>query len=206
MGLPANAVVAVTYKGTLCGQTTLNTVHYRVSNPSTIPVVADEMDELANRFTAVGALDILTAYRGCLPDNMTVNYVRLQPVYPVRYRAVQKNIGLPGLADSSFVSNLQASITWVTELAGRNQTGGIRIPQGPNNVDNGKWLGAWQNVLMLLGESLSSLVNAGQGGGSYLPVIYHRSVNAFPKYQDVTSFIVQDTVRVIRRRTVGLGI
>jgi len=206
MALPANAIIAFTYRGSLLNQTTLNTVHYRVSNPSSIVTVKEEMEEFLKRFTAVGPNDILTAYRQALPDNFFLRQAVLQPVYPTRYRRVAATLTQQGAADPSEVSNVQAAITFNTIKAGRNQIGGIRVPQTPANAQGGSWIPAWLNTLEIVGDVFSTLLVAGLGGGSYQPVIFHRSPNANPRWDDISDFIVQPTTRVIRRRTVGVGI
>jgi len=206
MALPANAIIAFTYRGTLLNQTTLNTVHYRVSNPSNIPTVKEEMEEFIKRFTAVGPNDILTAYKQATPDNLFIRQAVLQPVYPTRYRRVVANLTQQGATDPTEVSNIQAAITFATAKAGRNQIGGIRLPQTPTNAQGGSWIPAWTNTLDIVGDVFSTLLVAGLGGGSYQPVIFHRSPNANPRWDDITDYLIQPTTRVIRRRTVGVGI
>jgi len=206
MALPANAIIAFTYRGSLLNQTTLNTVHYRVSNPSNIPTVKEEMEEFIKRFTAVGPNDILTAYRQAMPDNFFFRQAVLQPVFPTRYRRVVATLNQQGVTDPTEVSNVQAAITFNTAKAGRNQIGGIRLPQTTANAQGGSWIPAWVNTLEVVGDVFSTLLVAGLGGGSYQPVIFHRSPNANPRWDDIDDFVVQPTTRVIRRRTVGVGI
>lgn len=206
MALPPNAIIEVSYRGKLLGQQVINTFHYRVATPSGNPSVSGEMEQLIPRFTSLGPLDNLTAYRGACTESYQIEQCVLQPIFPTRFRRLVATLTTQGVVDPTEVSNVQAAITFVTAKAGRSQIGGVRIPSSPQLAIAGSWQGPYVNSLGACGQAFSETVAAVAGGGFYTPVIYHRGANANPKFDDIEDYIVQRTTRVIRRRTVGVGI
>jgi len=204
--LPISSVIEVTYLGTLCGQRVMNTLHYRVTTPSTMVTVQEEMAQLATRFTDIGANDILTKYRLCVPESMVINSVVLQPVYFTRYRKFTYPVNKVGLSDPTEVPNIQAAITFWTEFSGRDQVGGVRIPASYQLAASGYWQAAYTQVLEDLADFITTIIIVTVGGGVYAPVIYHRKEDHVPKSDDIKGYIIQPQTRVLRRRTVGLGI
>lgn len=205
MGLPVNSIVQISYEMRMYNQRMLTTLHYRVAVPSSTIIIADEMEDLAERFRTNGANDIFTAFAKVIPIQVSIQNVVAQPIYPVRYRRVVLDISGTGQGEGSTVPNVQAALTFYTIFSGRNQVGGVRIPAPPVEAEQGVWNVLYKNFLNDLADKLTTFVSVTAGGGSYTPVVYHRSPNANPKYTDLAGGFAQDTSRVMRRRTVGVG-
>lgn len=206
MALPVDTIIEVACIGRLNQQTTMNIWHYVVDVPSSLPNNFDELNELLNVHFGGLANSIGGTLMECCPQNWSFTQATAQSIYPSRQRRViqaRQFVGTRGLAEQP---NVQASITYQTDLAGRAQIGGKRIPMTPLDSAAGIIVVGLKGPLELLGQRTSVFISGGAAGGSYSPVIYHRSPNANPKYHRITDWIVQDQTRVIRRRTVGLGI
>lgn len=205
MALPVNTVIEVTYRSTLNSQVCMNVFHYVVTTQSTTVGNLDEVEDFINLFVDNGVGSIRPAYAACLPENLTVVEVLGQPIYPIRYRRVAAGVGEQGLRGQATSSNLQASITKQTQLGGRDQVGAVHVPMTAEDSLNGLVVAGLKANLVTLADRLDSSLTDAVGGGVYAPCIYHRNDEAIPKYAIITKMYPQDTTRVMRRRTVGVG-
>jgi hypothetical protein len=206
MALPFNSVIETNLIGTLLGQTVIATFHHRVVTPSTLPNASDELAAwLGEQWNNV-ANTPSGAYINCCPLEYTNTRVTAQAIEPTRLRRVTQVRNHPGDVGNTEVSNLQASVTFFTNLAGRSQIGGKRIPMAPDQAVDGFVSEAYKTLLTTFAANCVGLKVVIQGGAVYAPCIYHRAPTVVPTFTDIEDAIPQDTVRVMRRRTVGLGI
>jgi hypothetical protein len=206
MPLPLSAIIEAAYVGECNGQTVMNIFHYRVETQSSIADVGAEVLVFRQAFGSLGGGSMLAAYLLCMPTNYTLTRVTAQPIYPTRYRRNTQGNEVAGTGSAAaLTSNLQASITLTTDLAGRNQNGGKRLLLPGDGFLDGNLVDAQFDALGTLGAAMILPVTAGSGGGIYNACLFHRPPSV-GQYTDITGFIVQRSVRVMRRRTVGLGI
>jgi len=206
MSLPVGAILEVTYLGRLLNQLTMNVRHYYVAAQSTTPGFTDEIENILGYFSGGGIGALLPAYLQALPENLTVQQVSVQVVRPDRLRRQSNTINQGGLGPETAVSNVQASITFTTRLSGRDQQGGMRVPASPANAEAGNWSAAYQTDLTTLAARLSESFTEPDGDGIYQPCVFHRTKAAPNDHTDIVAFIIQPTTRVIRRRTLGVGV
>lgn len=206
MALPLNAVIEAAYVGRCNLQTIMSVFHYRVANISTIQGTNEELEEFRQRFGTLGVGSQLVNYLNVMPSNYTLTLVTAQAIIPFRSRKNVQSNSIGGTnANAASTSNLQASITLTTALGGRDQVGGKRLLLPDGTYEDGLVNDQQQQLMYALGGNFVAPITAIQGGGVYNPCIWHRAFPLNPP-SDVVGFITQRTVRVIRRRTVGVGV
>lgn len=205
MALPANSVIELTLQGSCLNQTILNVFHYAVKTPSSITLVTDEVAEFNDHMMTAGVGSFRNTFLACLPDNYTLDYSVAQAVYPIRYIRQRIGVTAAGVGDPVEAANTQVSITTQTVFAGRQFVGGKRLLASNNNALGGKWAGSYLALVQGFADEMLVEQTVTTGGGVYIPVIWHKPPGSGGVNQIIRAF-VQPEVRVIRRRTVGLGI
>lgn len=206
MALPENAIIEATYEGVIHGQTVLNVYHYRVETVSAEISYIGEMTQFLDAFTDPQVGSMRTTFLTVVPSNYTLVRAVAQAVYPQRFRRVVEAVNDNGTVEIAQVTNLQASITTASIVAGRNQIGGKRLCISETAATSGLLTGNQLTAVNAHAEAMLDDLQPDAGGGVYRPVIFHRSPNANPKFNDIVIAFGQPQVRIIRRRTVGLGI
>jgi hypothetical protein len=203
-GLPFNSIIEVAFRGSLISQRTLNVFHYRVLSPSSIPVVADEMSALTSVIANNTGTNLFSSLRAVTPDNYFFTSISAQPIFPVRWRRSVRLTAQSGQRTEATVTNLQASITLVTDFSGRSHVGGKRIALSQADTANGNVINTLQVPLNAVADACKVPITVTNGDGTYAPCLYRRNGQG-NRFTDITGAFRQDTARVIRRRTVGLG-
>jgi hypothetical protein len=207
MALPLGSTVEVTLRGVMFGQTILHVFHYQVTTASAILTVEAESLQIADDISQVGPGSFLANLRLIVPVALVYQESRAQGIDPIRYAAQSFTLSLPGQGSSFAQSaNSAAVLTKRTALAGRRYIGSLHLPMDPNNDGVAGVISDPFRVLLLdFAANMLAPLTATVGGGVYSPVIYHR-----PPLLDaptpIVSIIPQSTTRVMRRRTVGVGI
>jgi len=200
-----DSTVMLTVVGDLCGQTTMNTFPYQVIQiTGAAPNQQPAFIAFYNALRAGGRL--LADYQAAMPPNWTHRQSWFQQIRSVRYRKVVITENWSGTFndEDAVTANVQASITRFGSLANRHEVGGIRVPAGT---------GTTYHINGLLGvdykAALSDVADEMSRDVTALAVIYRPLVGLNKPPYPLTwceGAFVQDTTRVIRRRTVGLGI
>jgi hypothetical protein len=200
-------ITAVSYIGRSNEQRILNTIHYRMSPAWDSPTIDTYYNSFESHITTGGAVDVQQALLDCLCEQYSLTGVRLQVIYPTRYRGktITKLVG-GTRAGFDKAQNVTAVITKTVELAGRSKVGGLHLGGlSSTDYDNGLINAPLKALMATLGAALLSPVNQDFGGGINTPVLYHPDPNANPKYDILTGVILQDTLRTQRTRNVGKG-
>lgn len=206
--------VLVTAVGEYYGQVTMTTWLYKVTVVAGTTTDTAFFAALDTIFNATGGL--LLRYRGCCPANdvWLGRQTWYQVLGPLRFRKVQKPLS-DGLYDSpSNTANIQASITRVGEFGTRRNIGGIRVPIPSFENVEGKITPDITIPLEALATEMALPVTAGSPAVTMVPQVgVPGYTNTVPPEQipvtdslDLSECIVQDTTRVIRRRTLRVGI
>lgn len=205
-----NQVYLVTVNGLLHGQRTMSSFYYQLFGiPAGAPTVEQAYDDLNTQMSV--AADVFADYRAIAPTNWTFTESWVQCVRPQRYRKkvyVKNQAGLGPNASS--VTNVSVSITREGELASRNRLGGIRIPLSPLDVTAGIVnAGPLAAANALATDLLTGYGAPGQFQWTpgFLSTIL-QNPPLLPTFEFTPNFAVfaQPTARVVRRRTVGVGI
>jgi len=212
----ANDVCFVTIRGVLLDQVVMTTLAYRRPPGSTVVTNGSTyLDAIFANLDQPG--DVLNDLTDILPGNLGEIVVDLQWIYPIRYR---KQTYTPtvnvGQQAASTVSNLAAVITVNGEQANKRTISNKHIPIGQANTDAGKLDAAW--VLDAAAFKAQILADLAPTPGTLMePIIWGRPRPAFTKCgrdfpelpalrTDIIGSVIQDTVRVMRRRTLRIGV
>jgi len=200
-----NDQIAVSFVGTLLGQRCMNLFCYQLTTfagPHTTTAVNTAMD---------GAIDaggtMLNNYLNVTPDNYTLDEVWYQFVRPTRYVKDVLAKAQPGQSGfDADTANVQQTVTKRGPAANRRNVGSVHIPcpTEAGAITNGlltvgqkvalaNFALDMQSPLALFGGTVIATPCILNTHGQFLPVLY-------------STALAQSTVRVLRRRTVGLGI
>lgn len=190
------------------GQRLMNVFHYRATDVST------DLDyETALQFAMSEFLENPDMWVSKWDDNATeecsIYKVEIQRIFPDRTYHLSQLVDVPGTVPvATFVplpQNSQLSLTKVTTASGRGRTGRIEVPGGTAELVEEGRLNAdgivWMNQLA---DAIQLPIPLEELNPSALQpiVLYGFAPAGSPAIEMVR---VQDTVRVSRRRTVGVG-
>jgi len=202
-------VIQVSWVGDCFGQRVMMVRHYVcdvAADPLTTTVLGN-LNALLGELGIGGGEDITTDYLACLPPSYSLTYVQAQRINPERSAWVRdaSDAGPGTHNDDTERSNVSCCITMQSDRGGRDQHSNVLL--GPSPVTaavNGEVSVAYKALMTALAEDLKlPTTPVAVGNGSYTPVIYHPD-NGLVDF--ITHYTVQDTSRVVRRRTVRLGI
>jgi hypothetical protein len=208
MALPAPAVgqvYLVTTNGLAFGQMVLNTFYYQVS------IVGSETDirTLASNMFAklTGAGSLTNGIFGCTPPQYQMVELWIQNVFPIRYRKFVNPMTTPGaFPQNASTANLATTITRFGDQANKHNRGSLHL-LAPN-LDPGTTAGDISGALATAASTLALRLNASittTGLTVLIPGLWPKKATAAQQFVPVTGSIVESTVRVMRRRTVGVG-
>ena len=204
--LSANAQLFVTMRGELNAQRILNTFQYHlVGTPDPLLDYHDYLDVFLTAFGGAGGM--IEKYMQCMPANYVLDRVRLQPTYPVRLRYGDYVMGTTGeFANSAKTSNLAASIRRVTDVLGRRGVGRVQMPLPEDTFLEGKLSDAdgYVTDLGVFGVQMLEPITTVSPAAVWEPVIF-TVVGGIASTGVLIDAVPEDTVRVMRRRTVRLG-
>jgi len=195
----------VVFWGQCNGQRILNTFGYVAAEIGSAAVKLDAAyTQILDKLTGVGSIEAhLIAVSSA---NYTLDRITVQLVKPDRWMPATRTINLPGaLPDAAQTQNVAASIERRGIRARRTNVGRIQvmIPQGEDYINAGLLMVDYKGELNGLAGAMLEKIEFGVGGNLY-PAIWPAGV--IGDYAPIVATRVQDTVRVMRRRTVGLGI
>lgn len=208
MPLSINDVVQVTFKSDYQNNVILLVHHWRVGTPPGTGTVAENLDEICANFASDAAGTPMKVYKDCLGDNVTINTVRAQRVSAVRSPYVQRAVTIAGAAGSNATApNIACVVTRNTLLTGQSQISNSHIgPMGAARYADGKVTLAQLALMSAFGVRFRQNVILTPSGAILQPGIYHPANAPGLDFSVVVGERLQDSVRTMHRRTLGLGI
>lgn len=205
----ANAVVGqiylVTFKGTMAGQTLLNTFRYRLETLGTAITTADITTNMDLLIASGGNLS--PKFIGAVPPQYTLDERWYQCVSPSRIRKVIVNAALAGtFAGTGSTPNASVSIERFAEVATRHGVGRLQLPAANDsaNVTNGIINGpGYTGALAALAAQMILPLTLPTVGSTMKPVLQDLRNPGVFNY--IIGASAKNTMRVMRRRTVGVG-
>lgn len=190
-------------RGRLNGQRIISTLDYRlevIPAPTVVTAVYTFMNGLHVVPTA-----LKDKYLQCTPTNYLLDEITYQCINPVRIVSQAFPVNQFGLAGQADTSNVSQSIEKRGEKAKRFAVGGMRPPVGtqPSNFAAGVLSNGQKIVLQALADELTNQLGDGATTLTLRPIVFNRSF--IPNYTYIIKCLAKDTVRVMRRRTVGIG-
>lgn len=200
----AGDVYEVTFRGSLDGQLILNTFHYGCSVVGGIPTPTTFAAAMDASISAAGGL--ASKFLACCPAAYVLNFIDYQDVAPVRYvkNTIAHGTGGTSGQDAS-TANLAGTVTRRGDLARRSNIGSLHVPY-PNldpGASGGLTSAALNTALNALALSMTLTLVLGGGVGTITPVLWKRPLAT--SVVPITQAFAQRTLRVMRRRTVGVG-
>lgn len=208
MTIAVGDIVRVAAVGSCFGQRIMLTLPYGVQNITGPQPEADVCNELLNEIRGGGGGDLYESkYLACLPADYSLTKWVAQKTNPIRYAYVKVDRNTPGThAGACEETNLAACITMSGYLAGRDQIANKHIgplPGGATVRTDGLLVLAYKGLLDTLGLALASVIILPVTGVTLAPCIPHTA--ALGTYSTIADNETQDTIRVMRRRTVRVG-
>jgi len=200
------AMVEVTIHSTISAQTCLTMLHWYLA--SSFATVTDGHQELVNiweRIQPGAATDVITPFVSCMGLGTSVDFCRVQWVWPQRYQAFQNAVNLAGGVINATVNpSVAAVISRSGDIARKGRRSNLHMPGLPTSfIANGSLTAAAVNTYQVFGvATMQNLVTP--TGHTYTPVIYNRANPASSIV--ITTVIPSATARTMRRRVVGRGI
>jgi len=206
MPLAVNDIVQMTVEGRKDGQAILNVFYYRVTVAPSTGSVSDNITGLINHLWGVdtGVLEVLWTL--VMPTDYTLQLARGQKISPTREAYVE--VLLIDNGDIAVNPLDTANLAWVfvkqTEFAGRRGRGTTHMLLPTMDwVTNGELNAEGQAQRLALAAEVSN-TQVPVSGGTFEPVLYHPGFS--PNFHRITHGTVKQEVRVMRRRTVRVGI
>jgi len=214
--IPSNAIMQGTFRGQLFNQTVMNIFHWRWEQGAT--PIADGNAFYTAFHSELVAAGLPALYAAMLPPEVISIKLDLQWISPLRYRKVTFDSTSPGNAGfDTTVTNLQSALQFNGDRSGPRYTGVKKIPGlGGTAVDEGLLTPDVTGPLHDFAEQYK--LGVGITAGFMRAVVYGRARAAYTDCKGVehpalpeqsipiTGYSIGETARVIRRRTVGLGI
>ena len=204
-----NSIIAVSLDGRHDGQQVLLTLNYKlefVTPSAPDPDMVALFDALHGELDALGGLN--GDYLNVLTEDMTVPVEWIQQIYPIR--RVRRpyspgdgegHVAEPGLPPSdAHVITLQGTGT-TRHDKGNKHIGGVPLTFSENGEVTAAGLTAYNTLVLSLIDPIDVTIVADDY--RFNPIILNRDT---PAGSAPVSFgYVQQTTRIMRRRTVGLG-
>lgn len=200
-----NALVQVSLRGRCFNQRIILTHFYRTNGAGPGASFTADLNLILDRLVPAGVDTFIPEYLALMPQSYTLETIRAQAITPVRSVIVERAIvgGAGTHPDPATTANDAATITFRTDLGGRRQTSTKHIGPTPDSAAAaGLVTGPYGVLLTNLAHVLDdTFVPVGWVGG-LVPCVPHVDTGL---YNDITSWVIGDTSRVMRRRTVRVG-
>lgn len=202
------AVLEVGVLGHIYGQNTMTVLHYMVSGV----LQPKDWNLFRNDFHQQFYTDLdsfVKNYLEATSDDFFLDGIRYQLIFPTRY--AYDYYPTPGdqggVVQPALPPNDGATITKRNDATGKNNRGSIHMPGVPSTfvVDGFLTAAAIGTYAQIGAKGVTpiSLAQLPDPPMEWAPVIFHRVAPGAS--QPWTTWTVQDTSRVNRRRTVGVG-
>ena len=201
---PVGAIFLTSLRYQWAGQILRNQFHWRLETNTNSRTIEQVYDALQVKLSAANEL------YAKLKVDRAVECVLLdaahQQIRPSRFAGKGYTMTQAGdrVEDNMSITQICAVLTRRSVVATRRGVSSLHMPVAVNTlvIDNGVLSAAAQTNVGAVGNAILNTTSLGDGM-SVRAVIYHRG--AVPEYDYIETFIVQPQVRIVRRRTVGLG-
>ena len=206
MGLAIGDILSIQLHGRILNQKTISTFFYKVISASTEQNDAVALKAVGDSFT-VGILSPGLSFIQAAPQNWTAVETRVQRVYPALSQYVIDTVGLPGTVGSDAEApNIMATITRRGAAGGRRNIGALHsAPLPSDGFADGLITNTHKTRLETVATRMLNDFTVTLETTQLTPILWSRAIPSDGQRR-VSSTIVQNEVRTMRRRTLGLGI
>ena len=201
------SIFQATFMMTSVGQRLMNTYHWRLETNPTNETIEAVCNGLNTTLSAAGGL--IPTHNALRDESVILDNVTIQQIATLRYapKVYVKTVG--GDITTAAAGLDTGNVCAVIERRGVNATRGdvgkvhIPIPLAAAVIQAGLIVGGYAALL----TAHAGIIQADQNlasGSTLKPVVYHKGKT--PNYSYIGAAFYQETVRVMRRRTVRVGI
>jgi hypothetical protein len=207
MGLVANDIVAVTYESLYCDQQIRYCLHYKVTAPGNSTNPESDLDAIAHHFGSTVLCPLTGHIFAVSTPEIGTTGVTAQRVYPQRTIMMRYSVSIPGShAGQGMPPNTAAVVTKRTLTPGRMGRGSLHLTAIPFDMNDRGVIAPGNRVEF--NPILDDLVKAqvvsaiqctlepGLFNPTHPPTFWSRLFDCD----------LMDTLRVMRRRTVRVGV
>lgn len=207
MAFPVNVgnLLQLRINTTVVGQRCLNVLHYIITTEGSSTDGDTVLDDLLSAASAAG--QIVDAVTEFMAPNCTIDYADLQVIFPDRFRSVRRTYNAPGggLDGTCTTANVAVVITKRVDQAFKNAGGSLHLAGvGEEGYANGLLIGDTLTQGAAVRDAIDNTLTGPVTGTVITPVIA-RIVTPVATTRIITSALLQPEVRIMRRRTVGVG-
>lgn len=205
-----DSYLEVTNLGVVNDQRIMNVWHYRFTVPGTTVVDGDALvDVLKQNIQAAVGDNLLVNLRAMCHPGVVWQKVRYQWIHPIRYSPTESAVGAgAGALDEDELPQNVAGVVTLNSIfggpgsTGRKHFGGLT----QSSVTNGMMTNSWNILATDVCIPMSNTIDtvAVQAASFLVPVIWDRATPANSIHWE--NFTLRDTARVMRRRTIGVGL
>lgn len=201
--IPNGGVVEIVANQRLAGQVILNIFHYKAEG--TVTDAKPELIELLDVVNSAGGNSIAEKMAQAQGLGLTYDSWTVQLISPTRYLKMAKAPAYAGAEGegTSMPPNVAAVLTKKAEVSGRHGIGNMHLGGVPKEqAVNGSWTAEYMLLLQALAATLPESITTTTI--TWRPVLIQRAqISSSVRFVEVQP---QKTTRIMRRRTVGLGI
>lgn len=199
--VPVGGIIEVTVEGRANNQVTLSVLHYRLIAAAGVPDGDAAAQALLNELN--NPLDLIGAYAACCSNHFELVAISAQWIHPTRFHRNDQNSLIPNgqRAGDMLPPNVSAAITKLADEATRHGRGTLHMPgvPAPEVLD-----GLVQANQLIRYDTLGVQIKKVRQAGTMVPILFNRL--APTQSVVITATRSEETSRVNRRRTVGVGI
>jgi len=207
MAYAVGDIIEITFRQSMFTQIILNVLHYRVvSSTSSGSDVGDNQSTSDHFASLTGAGQLIGDWSSSLGTTWEMDDVKAQKIAPVRSAYTTSTVAVLGQSPS------RTEITNSAVVVSKRGTSGTRRAQG--SIHFAGWPeqfitdGEWEAPVQTWWTALEPLLSANQIvaaiPATLQPVIFNPG--ATPNWQTIAVWTLQPETRVMRRRTVRVGI
>lgn len=188
------------------GQRLMNTFHWRFEKTASGPLDGPTVLAALNDLLASDSTWYLQNIRPAVHTSLLFDNLTSQKIRPSRWRSVKKTLALAGTSTGvPAPQNAAVSMSRWGLLAYRGAQGRIQVPgavmaditDGKLNASGVSDFGT-PSVTLAFAETVT-------GAGRFVPVLAKLVESTGYSFNEITGTDLQTTIRVMRRRTVGVG-
>lgn len=195
--------ILVSFRGTMCNSQIISTFWYQISTLGSNVDYSANMSALRTSIAVANGLQ--AKFLACCPPEYVLLEMWLQRVDPTRYVSAKFSVVQDGTyGQHATTANLSAVITRRGDGANRKNLSSLHIPY--SNEDPGITNGTVAATMLAAMDALTPLMVfslVGTAGSTFNPIIRNGPANIDSTI--ITQAFSQDTVRVMRRRTLRIG-
>lgn len=201
-------IVQVIVRSTFQGDALLNVLYYKALSSYADDSYRETLEELAAGLIVDDINSLTDPMLAVMGGNVRLDYLQLQRVYPTRSPYIRETVATNGTyAEDCYTGNVCGVITKQCEAVGRGRSGSFHMGGLGGTLYS-------QGVLtadaILLFEDIANALRITQLGVAedtgFRPGTFNPDLGAPGNFNPLLDTVVQQTLRVMRRRTLGVGI